>query len=169
MKKYGICIWRFNPIHIGHERLINKMLDNHGYQKSLLIIWSSNTKNSLRHFFKYTERKKFILDLFPDLKIVGLPDYENDYEWLIALKDIIKISFSNISNVTFYGWSSNDIYYLDNGFDVEIVDRFETGFKKISSTKVRDLLIKNQKLDSFVNQKIIKPIEDLFWKKWKKF
>lgn len=146
------------------------MLKKHGPECSLLVIGSSNADFSLRHFFSYHERKGFIRTLFPEIRIVGLPDYHNDQEWLAALDDLILAAGMDPQEVTFFGGCQEDIrFFIDDGRSCSIINRFEQGSVKISATEVRDALILGRNLSDMVDPKLVPGIQKLFALKWEKF
>ncbi len=51
MKTLAVYCGRFNPVHAGHEAVINTMIEQFGIENIIVIIGSSNTAQSLRHFF----------------------------------------------------------------------------------------------------------------------
>ncbi|MDD5165044.1 MAG: adenylyltransferase/cytidyltransferase family protein [Candidatus Pacebacteria bacterium] len=170
MKKTAIYVGRFNPFHNGHHAVVSKMLDLHGKENCLMIIGSSNAPFSLRHFFSYNERKQFIQKVFPDIKLVGLPDYHNDKEWLAALDDILKVGGINPTEVTFFGGCQEDIrFFLEDGRDCTILNRFDGTSLKTSATEVRDALIAGRPLDHLVHESILSDMKKLFAEKWEKF
>jgi cytidyltransferase-like protein len=170
MKKLAVFVGRFNPIHNGHTVVIREMINKHSIENCLLIIGSSNAPLSLRHFFSYDERKKFIQKMFPNIKLVGLPDYHNDKEWLAALDDILHASGTNPSDVTFFGGCREDIrFFLDDGRDCHIVNRFDGSSPKTSATEVRDALIAGRSLDGLVDATLLDDMQNLFKEKWEKF
>jgi cytidyltransferase-like protein len=170
MKTPAIYVGRFNPVHKGHTKVIDTMLAKHGVENCMLVIGSSNAAFSLRHFFSYNERRNFIKKIFPDVRIVGLPDYHNDTEWLAALDDIISAAGMNPQEVTFFGGCQEDIrFFLDDGRKAEILNRFDGTGVKISATEVRDALIYDRPLHDMVHADIHHEIKALFKEKWEKF
>ena len=170
MKKLAIYVGRFNPIHAGHEAVINKMIADCGIDNCLLVIGSTNAPFSLRHFFSYKERREFIKTIFPKLKMVGIPDYGSDEDWLIALDDILLAAGFKSKDITFYGGCKEDIlYFLNAKRKCKIMNRFDGTTPKISATEIRDSLIYDRPLDEFINKKIVPKIQMLFKEKWEKF
>ena len=170
MKKLAVFVGRFNPIHNGHTVVIREMIDKHGIENCLLIIGSSNAPLSLRHFFSYNERKKLIQKMFPSIKLVGLPDYHNEKEWLAALDDILRASGTNLSDVIFFGGCQEDVrFFVDDGRECTILNRFDGSSIKTSATEVRDALIAGRPLDNLVDESILSDMQDLFKEKWEKF
>ncbi len=169
-KGHGVYIGRFNPVHKGHLRVIETMLGRHGHENSLLIIGSSNAPFSLRHFFSYNERRNFIKKIFPEIKVVGLPDYNNDAEWLAALDDILNAAGIDPKKVTFFGGCQEDIrFFLDDGRMCEILNRFDGTGVKVSATEVRDALIFDRPLSDLVHPHTHEDIKATFKEKWEKF
>ncbi len=168
--KSAVYVGRFNPIHLGHASVIEKMLEQHGVENSLVIIGSSNTPQSLRHFFSYEERKSFIKKLFPNIKLVGLPDYANDSAWFSALEDILTLGGMELSKTMFFGGSKEDIrFFEDAGYETEIINRFEGTHARISATEVRDALMLNKSLDGLVHDHIQADLKKMFGEKWEMF
>ena len=67
-KKKAVYVGRFNPIHAGHIKVIDNMLEQFGQDHSMIIVGSSNAPQSLRHFFSYDERTQFIKKLYPQIE-----------------------------------------------------------------------------------------------------
>lgn len=164
----AVYIGRFNPLHLGHARVIDAMIQKYGVENCLLIVGSSNADFSLRHFFSYHERKGFIKKAYPDLRIVGLPDYHHDGEWLAALDDILHAAGIDPKQVTFFGGCQEDIrFFFDDNRVCEILNRFDG--LKTSATEVRDALILGKPLEGLVHPPLIPDIQSLFKEKWEKF
>lgn len=172
MATHGFFIGRMNPIHLGHEAVINQMIATCGVKNSTLIIGSSNAPTSMRHFFSYSERRQFIKLLYPNLTVIGLPDYPTDDEWLVALYDLMSTitGTSKTDCPLFFGGTQDDVqWYVKDGHSVEIIDRFSGKTPVISATQVRDHLLHHQPLDKLLNPRIITPVQDLFEKRWDVF
>jgi len=136
----------------------------------LVAIGSTNAGFSLRHFFSYQERRNFIKKLFPKIKVVGLPDYITDEEWLVALDDILTSMGINPKNVIFFGGCEEDVvFFLDKKRKCKIMNRFDGTTPKISATEVRDCLIFDRPLDGMLNPKIMTDVKKIFAEKWEKF
>lgn len=173
--KIWIIIWRLNPPHIWHMRIIEKsFIEN---DKTIVFLWSSNIFNE-KNPFNYEKRKNFLEILYWDNKnliIDNLDDFENDIDWIISLKEKIEKYFldKNI-NITFYWWDFINDYainvlkkYIDllwftnilfkeiNRNDIKI--KIDNKLVEISSTNVRDALkIKNIKLlEKLLDKKIL--------------
>lgn len=147
MKYIGICLGKFGPLHNGHINNILEMIKKYGADNSLIIIGSSNEEISLRNFFTYSERREIIKTVFPNIKIIGLPDYwrlGND-EWYIACKDLLDSVAPNRKRVFFTG-SVEDGRWFNKINNSEVILSNNRFIDNISSTKIRDILLR-QKFD----------------------
>ena len=165
MNKYAIVVMRCSPPHKGHQKVIQKMIDDCGVENCLLLIGSSNAPLSWRVLFPYYKRRAWIKRLFKDLKVIGIPDTidANDSEWFDMLDDYISAVFPDAdnSNITFYGGSRDDVswFYTHGKRHVEIVNR-ET--YPISATKVRQMLLNGMSIDEVVDKRIVKEVVEAF-------
>lgn len=165
----GIFVGRMCPIHLGHELVIKEMNRECG-NNSLVIIGSSSAPISLRHFFSYEDRRGFLRRMFPDQKVVGLPDYQTDQEWLTAMDDILVVAGINPAEAVFFGGCEEDIrFFLEAGRKYKILNRFTGETPKISATEVRDSLIHNRELDGLLNPIIAEEVKNTFRCKWEVF
>jgi len=130
--------------------LIDKLIGMFGNENCLIIIGSSTSFNK-RTPFTYAARKKMIKILYPEIKIVGLPDTNPDNErynpekmniWIGMVK---KLERASQSKFAFYSGSDGDIEYLKGSFPVRIlVNRLKEG-KRISASAIRNSLEKGKK------------------------
>jgi len=178
----GVYIGRFDPVHLGHERVIQAMVDKHGSDSLLLLGSCSKTPVTLANPFTYSERADFIGALFPELQIAPLPDYYgNDGEWLVFVHDLICLrtgwdslpdsrswtDYPATQEVTFYGGCQEDVAALKPlRCKGSIVDRFEDKGYRISSQEVRTALSRSMSLEGLVNPKIALEVQGLFASKW---
>ncbi len=156
-------------MHIGHEAVIRKMIEDFG-DNCMVVIGSDNSPMSLRHFFCYEDRRRFVKTVFPQVKIVGLADFQSDAEWLTALDDLIDLAGADPNQTAFYGGCEEDvIYYAGLGRKIRILNRFDGSTAKISATEVRDALIHDRPLDSLISAKLTEGIKEIFGHKWEIF
>lgn len=165
----AVFVGRLCPLHIGHEVVIRKMIDDFP-GRSLVVIGSSNAPISLRHFFSYEERRDFLRKVFPDISVVGLPDFNSDAEWMVALEDILSIAGFDSKEVVFFGGCEEDVrFFTDAGRKVSLVNRFDGSTPKISATEVRDALIHERPLGGLLDPAIAELVHDVFMRKWEAF
>ena len=104
------------------------------------------------------------------MKVVGLPDYPNDEEWLVALDDLISATGINPAEVIFFGGCEEDIlFFYEAGRNCQIINRFDGTTPKISSTEVRDCLIYGRTLEGIIDPTIVNEVQNLFKQKWERF
>jgi cytidyltransferase-like protein len=175
MEKYpgchGVYCGRFNPIHAGHEKVINEMLEHFGTERSRIVIGSANSPQSLRHFFSYEERRSLIKTIFPDICTLPLGDFAtSDDEWMLALDDLLISSGMDPKKTVFYGGCEEDIaFFIKRERMHHILNRFDGTTPKVSATEIRDGLIHDRTLNGFLNTAIEERVRNLFKIKWLDF
>lgn len=168
-KKFGVFVGRVCPTHLGHEKVIGEMIAECGINNCMAVIGSSNSPISIRNLFSYEERRGFLKMIFPELKVVGLPDYLTDQEWFIALDDILTVWGINPDEVIFFGGCEEDIhFFFEFNRKCKIVNRFDGSSPKISATEVRDGLIEKRSLIGLLSESIIAEVQNTFLVKWDK-
>lgn len=166
----GVFLGKLGPIQSGHEKVAETMFNMFGIDNSLIILGSSNSNISLRHFFTYQERRGFIKTIFPQAKIIGLPDYSTDQDWLIALDDLLIAAGINPITATYFSGCEEDVvFFYEAGRKCHIVNRFDGSTTKVSSTEIRDCLIHDRSLKGFINPLIEDDLKTIFKKKWEEF
>lgn len=168
---YAAYCGRFNPVHVGHEAVSREMLRLFGPAKCRLIVGSANTSQSLRHFFSYEERRRFIKAIFPDVRVMPLGDFtSSDDEWMVALDDLLVSSGMNPDKTVFFGGCEEDIiFFLKRNRKCHILNRFDGTTPKVSATEVRDSLIHDRPMDNYLNPLIEEKVRSLFKVKWMDF
>lgn len=168
-KRLGVYVGRFSPVHLGHERVIDELVARFG-GRCLLVIGSANTQQSIRHFFSYEDRRKFLSALYPDLRMTGLGDFGTDREWLMALDDQINLLKEPDEKVTFLGGCQEDVEFFGaDGRDVELLNRFDGSGPKVSATEVRDALIRDRDVSGLLNPKVMDLVKETFRRNWSAF
>ena len=176
-KWFAVMIARLNPTQCGHEVTCNKMIKEYK-EDCMLILWSITRPPSLHDIFSYQERANFVKKIWPNLNIQWIPDFATNEEFFFALDQIIKWWYrGNMKNVTYYGWSAEDMSYLiDDNRKCEIINRFDwVSSLKISGSEVRDILNRHswdedisetmKALDGIVNPLIREDVIRLYNKK----
>lgn len=149
MKKVGVILARFQPIHNGHLELIKKASSEND---EVLVIIGSVDKLNKRNPIPWDIRKKLVesaLKDIPNVNIVELADLSdesnNSHEWGFYLYSNI-VSYINQANFTMYYSDGFEIitswfpgFLLRNNVSLSLLARnsIEDG---ISATKVRHLI-----------------------------
>ena len=145
----AIYIGRFSPLHYGHIKIINFMLDAFNPADCLLILGSANAPLSEKNMFKYYQRREWINELYPELKIVAVPDFDNDYDWAQNVENIVNATFCQSYNRVFLGGSEHDLWYCDlRNWNKLIISR---SIIPISGTEIRKMLLNNEDISNHVH------------------
>ncbi len=75
----AIYLGRFQPLHIGHKKVIERYIDK--FEDFTLVIGSANKSRTDDNPLTAEEREEIIRECFPDLKILYKDDQENNKEW----------------------------------------------------------------------------------------
>lgn len=161
LKKYSVYLGRFSPFHRGHSELVRRMISKYGVENSILMIGSSSSYNE-RTPYTFKEREKIIKTIFPEIKVLPLPDVQPDLmifngntndAWL---KSILEIEKNMSAKFKFVGGSKSDLEILSQKFETEVLFDRDTG-ARISATKVREALAKNdlKSLRQMVDDKVL--------------
>ena len=171
--KHGLTVMRAQPFHIGHEKVINKMLEDCDHVTVLLgsIQEHGTSKNPLN----YTTRKKMIQNIYrsrPEdydrLKIIGLYDINNPAEWADYVLDFMHETMPDIGKPdVYYAGSDYDAHWFKHAFDnIEIIDRTSPDMPFVTGTMIRDMLkFKDNRWKNFINPENHHLLEDHFYRK----
>ena len=144
--KHGLAIMRAQPFHIGHERLVNQMLDECAHVT--IALGSIQEKGTKRNPFDYNTRKKMIENIYQSTKsysrmtIIGLADINEPQKWGSF---VIKFLKENLPDLPY-----PDAYYAGAKYDsnwfnriienICLVDRTDKNFPLVTATMVREML-----------------------------
>jgi cytidyltransferase-like protein len=168
----GVYVGRFCPPHEGHCRVIRCLLDECGLGNCLVLLGSSNHALTYRHLFSLEDRVAMLQRLFPGLNLVGIPDHDNDASWLADLWTLIGCwrygrEEPTDRHVTFYGGCEEDIlFFVNAGYAVEILNRFDGSSPKVSATEVRDALVHGRDVRSLIPAEIHDLVAERFALRW---
>lgn len=139
----GVMVGRFNPIHLGHQRTIDQMMAAHGKAHSLVFVGSANATLSLRNLFSYKERKDFIQEVYPDLKVLPIADQDTDEDWFESLIDMVDVAFPFYHHINLYCGDMVDIanFPHNDKITIRVIDRYHE--QVVSATEVRALIMQD--------------------------
>ena len=70
MNTFGVYVGRLNPMHLGHQYVIDTMIQE-TKNNCMLVLGSANTPcDTDRHLFSLQERSQIVSTLYPDLPLV---------------------------------------------------------------------------------------------------
>jgi len=101
MKQYGIILGRMQPIHIGHQSLIDKVISDDF--TPIVILGTAQEFGTKKNPYHPLERIHMVKLVYPDIRVYAMDDTEDWDKWFTNLVDIIKlIATTNLSEVTIY-------------------------------------------------------------------
>ena len=151
----ALFIGRFQPFHNAHLVDVKKVLKE--ADEVIIAVGSSNEKNTLENPFSYNERKQMITNVLKNnkiknFKIYPVPDLYNDKKWIEYIK----------KNLPRY-----DFVYSGNTWTLRCFKKHNSKVKKIklikgiSSTIIRDMMVKNKKWKKLVPKEIVEYIKKI--------
>ncbi len=149
-----VFLGRFAPLHLGHQKIIDKMISLYGINNCLILIGSSNVINE-RTPYSFLFRKKLIKTIYPKINILPLVDVNNDRLWLDIVK---KLETKLKTEFIFLGGSERDLKQHWSKFKTKVLIDRETEGKGISATNVRNMLnkVNIKELENLLDPKILK-------------
>ena len=92
MSKTAVFLWRFQPFHIGHMSIVDKIFQN-DFERLLLIVGSSDKSWTDENPWTLQEREEIIrasipLELQEKIDILWLDDVPDDDVWCENLKQL---------------------------------------------------------------------------------
>ena len=153
--KIWILIWRLNPPHLWHMRILNDSLKNNN--KTILLLSSANIVDE-KNPYSFQDRKKYIRSLYKNNLVIDyLDDFPSDEDWIINIKTKLEKIIDNKDEIIFYGWDFKndyaikvlkryyDLLWFENIIFKEISRKdftivYDNKLIEVSSTKVRETI-----------------------------
>ncbi len=144
-KKTAVFLWRFQPFHIGHMSIVEKIFQN-DFEKLLLIIGSSDKSWTDENPWTLQEREQIIrasipIELQEKIDILWLEDVPDDDVWCENLKQL---------------FSEEVILFTGNQWVRDICERhkittdwIESYDIDISATKIREMIKQGEDVSQF--------------------
>lgn len=103
MTKIAIVPVRFQNsyLHEGHQKLIDFAQKNS--DRVIIVLGDSPTRLTTNNPLSFEIRKAMVMEQFPRVEIVHLPDYKYDDVWSKKLDDLIKLKTISSNEITLYG------------------------------------------------------------------
>lgn len=170
---HGLTVMRAQPFHIGHEKMVNQMLDE--CERVTLLLGSIQEHGTNRNPLSYSVRKKMIQNIYRQhpadyarLRIIGLYDINNPAEWAEYVLDFISETMPDLPKPdVYYAGSDYDAHWFRNAFNhIEIIDRVNPNFPFVTASMIRDMLkFKDTRWKNFVAPVNHVLLEDHFYTK----
>jgi len=129
-----LFVGRFQPFHKGHLHAIKKLLER--FDEVVVVIGSAEKSNTRENPFSFEERKRMIQnELGERCRIIGVPDVENDEEWVGLIRK--KVEFDAV--VSGNAWTRS--CFTRAGYRVIEPDYLDP--KKYDGSLIREKIFKN--------------------------
>ncbi len=144
MSKTAVFLWRFQPFHIGHMSIVDKIFQN-DFERLLLIIGSSDKSWTDENPWTLQQREEIIrasipLELQEKIDIIGLEDVSDDDVWCENLKQLF---FEEVVLFTGNEWVRDicERHNIQTDWIIPTID--------ISATKIREMIKKGESVAHF--------------------
>jgi nicotinamide-nucleotide adenylyltransferase len=153
----ALFIGRFQPFHNGHLEVIKNNFKI--YSEIIIGIGSAQYKDKPENPFSAEERIDMIKKTLENqnidnFKIVRIPDIHNPPKWVEHVKSIISDFDVVITNNSF-----TKKLFLEKGYEVKDTDLFNK--EKYSGKEIRKRMIKNEKWENLVPDKVVSYIKEI--------
>lgn len=166
--QHGFCIIRCQPFHIGHDRLIKKMMAEctHG----IVLIGSAQESGTEKNPLPYFTRKKMIQnvwrksDAYERLRIIGIKDVTN-IPWNVHVLETIKKEQPEITtpDIIYVGDEREYLFFKNDIPNVCVCSRTTQDFPFLSGNMVRDMIaLKDIRYKEFIHPKNLELIQKSF-------
>jgi cytidyltransferase-like protein len=168
-KRFGIFLGRFQPIHLGHQQVINQIYTD-GLEP-IIGIGSIDVTGTDRNPLNYHERKKLIHTVYPKIETVPLQDFNDWDKWFSELEKsfgqfildrsifYVNDKKEDLTSFEFDGKMFENVNYTECfrhiGYPVK---QIELPYQiPVRATDIRENLVNNRHyLDGRVFQKLLK-------------
>lgn len=144
--KHAVFLGRFQPFHIGHMSIVEKIFQQ-DFEKLLLIIGSSDKFGTDENPWTLQEREEIIrasipLELQEKIDIMGLDDVPDDDKWCENLKNLLP---SEVILFTGNEWVRN--ICERHKIQTDWIDSYDVD---ISGTRIREMVQKGEDVKQWV-------------------
>lgn len=147
MTKTAVFLGRFQPFHIGHMSIVDKIFQN-DFERLLLVIGSADKFGTDENPWNVQEREEIIrasipLEIQEKIDIASLADVPDDDEWCENLKVILP---SGITLFTGNEWVRG--ICERQGIRTDWIDSYDID---ISGTKIREMIQEGGDVSQWTN------------------
>ena len=147
----AIFLWRFQPFHIGHMSIVERILTDYG--RLILVIGSAEKSGTDENPWTLQEREEIIrasipLELQERMDIIWLDDAPDDDEWCENLKHLT----FNIEHWTLFTgneWVRN--ICARHGIQTEWIDSYQID---ISGTRIREMIQRGEDVSKWTTLEV---------------
>lgn len=155
--QYGILIGRFQPLHAGHQAIINEIM--HDGLTPVVLIGSSESWNHTNPL-SYVERSLLINQVYGGSVVtLPLPDKLSDLRWIKSLGYTLENSGIDARNCTLYYWRKKgdfDLLPLLSHFKFKQPE-YPDIYEGLSATKIRN---DPEKYKKYLDGRVLKKLKE---------
>jgi bifunctional NMN adenylyltransferase/nudix hydrolase len=131
-KDVGVIVGRFqvHELHVAHRQIIESVMANH--KKVIIFLGVTPAQVTKNNPLDFVARKEMILDAFPSITVMPLPDTPDDKDWSKELDSRIREACP-VNSIVMYGGRDSFIKYYSGNFETRELE--QTIF--VSGTEVR--------------------------------
>ncbi len=137
--KHGLAVMRCQPFHIGHKRIIDRMLKE--CELITIVIGSIQEKDTELNPFNFPDRKEMVMQVYAHkgIFVTGLPDLGDPPNWGAFVLDHVN-ELCNTPVDVYYAGTKADLSCFTKK-DVEIIEipRNNESFPYVSGTMIRNM------------------------------
>lgn len=140
----GLTVMRGQPLHIGHFRLIDKMLEE--CESVTIVLGSTQEFNTKKNPFPFSERKQMlrncftIRNLWGRIRVIGLKDIHNEMKWPDYVLENVKEYTKKEKVDAYYCGTEYDGHWFEGKVpNIIMLDRTQVPF--VSGSMVREMLM----------------------------
>lgn len=143
--KHAIFLWRFQPFHIGHMSIVDRIFQQ-DFERLLLIIGSADKSGTDENPWNVQEREEIIrasipLELQEKIDIAGLEDVPDDDVWCENLQHLFSWE---VTLFTGNDWVKN--ICERHGIQTDWIDSYDID---ISGTRIRKMIGKGEDVSRY--------------------
>ena len=168
--KFGLAVMRCQPYHLGHERLIEKMIGE--CEDCIVVLGTIQEWRTKKNPLTFEERKKLILNTHPRLRVLGIPDLGHPELWGEYVLKLVEEYFIKNNEKpkkadTYYVGSQYDAQWLEGHIGhIVNINRNDAHYPFISGSMLRDMLtFKDDRWKDYINPKNRKLVKELLYGK----
>lgn len=151
--EHGTAVMRCEPFHIGHKRIIDKMLEE--CKQITFVLGSIDKRDNEKNPFTFHDRKKMIRNIYigtedwKRMRVLGIPDINDDMKWAYYVLNSVKDHYVDNLEIPEETYIRPDMYYAGSAYDARwfkeekigttILNRTDQNFPYVSATMIRDL------------------------------
>jgi nicotinamide-nucleotide adenylyltransferase len=142
----ALIIGRFQPLHLGHLKVIEVIANSKDVGKLIIGIGSSQFQNTKENPFSAKERREMIkrsLKIYIPYEIVEIPDIGDDEKWVSHVESLV-----GKFQVVYTNGALEKRLFREKGYEVRETKLFER--EKFSGTEIRRRIVKGEKWEDLV-------------------